>query len=121
MDFSRGQVNLNQLLRVDKGHLGQGKRIKTITLDRSSQISPQSRYLLHLRFHQPTIGMLGTQVDGYHQPRQAGRLEYNDRVGSISENTLFQLGQAFWRCLECESITDLCPVIQTTNPVATLV
>jgi hypothetical protein len=64
--------------------------------------------------------MLGTQVDGNHQPGQTSRLENNDGVGSIPENTLFQLGQPFRRCLESESITDLCPFIQAPSPVAAL-
>ena len=31
IDFSRGKVNLLQFLRVDEGHLGQGKRVDFIT------------------------------------------------------------------------------------------
>jgi hypothetical protein len=68
VNFSRGQIDLIQLFRVDERHFGQGKSIETIALDRSAQISPQGCHFLRPGFHQPAIRMTGSQVDSHHQP-----------------------------------------------------
>jgi len=121
MDFGRRQVNLNQFFRVDERHLGQGKSIEPVALNRSPQISPQGSYFLCLGFHQPTIRMARPQVDSHHLPWQTSRFQDYNGIGSIPEDTLLQDSQSFGRSLEVEAITWLCPLIQTPRSVSPLV
>jgi len=121
MDFSRWQVNLVHLFRVNERHFGQGKGIETITLDRPSQIPPQGGHFLRLGFHQPTIRMAGSQIDSHHQPGQACGFKDYDGISPVPENALFQGGQSLRCGLEAEAITGLRSLIQTARPVSPLV
>jgi len=120
MNFGRRQVNLNQLFWIDEGHLGQGKRIETVALNRSAEISPQGSHFLRLGFHQPAVRVTRTQVDSHHLPWQARGFQDYGGIGAIPENTLLQDSQSFGRSLEAEAVTGLCSIVQTPRPVSSL-
>jgi hypothetical protein len=57
MDIGWREIDLNELLGIDKRHLGQGESIEAIALGRTSQISPQGCHFLHLCLDQSAVSM----------------------------------------------------------------
>jgi hypothetical protein len=105
IDLGWGKIDIVQPLDIHKRHLGQGESVYTVTLGRATKILTKSNYVTSLSPHQAAFRMPGPQINGYHEPGQTGRLKDNDGIGSITENTLLQLGQSLGGRLETEAIT----------------
>ena len=97
LERRRRQVDGVELLRIDQGHLGQGKRIETIGLRVLLQIPAQSRHFTRLDAHDFDVGQLRPQIQAGEKPRQPGGFHHHgvSAVGWIKcADPLLELQQA---------------------------
>jgi hypothetical protein len=89
MDIGWREIDIIQLLGINEWHFGHSEGIEAVALNWTSEVLSQGSYLLSFGLNQMAVRMMGSEVNGNHEPGQSRWFEDDDGIGTVSENVFF--------------------------------